>query len=185
MSEVSLAQLISIIQDNIQRSYEYVEDIAELSRQDTEQAVTMAVNTLDIELPVSCSVEDKEIDLNDIKNAASSGNAFDISALRLVAPTINPAFTSDLRKEALIKHAQANGPQGFSRQFLTTPTKKTIAARTPQKATKKKTAKKKKVVKKKEKAKDFILTVLDAETIAASNSTNIGRLKISFKATLK
>ena len=182
MSDINLAELIALLQDNIQRSYEYVEDIVEIGREGPDHAVTMAVDKLNIEIPVSCSLVESEVDISGIEKKAVSGSPFEISALRLQTPSMSAAMSKSLRAKAIAKHVQSFEARHV-RQADNPPKvklSKRTNARVKPGATVKKATKKKTI-----KAKDFRLSILNAENLVASKAIDVGRLTISFKATLK
>ena len=100
MADLSIAQLLSLIQENIQRSYEYVEETSAIARSDGEYAVALAVDSLELELPVDISLVEVDQDPRDFVKQTEGMNAFQVASLLIDSPNFSPDYRARIKNIA-------------------------------------------------------------------------------------
>ncbi len=106
MPDLSLAQLLAMLQDNLQRSYDYVEDLAALDRQNGEQSVVLSVHEMEIDLPVSVQLVESTEDIGQMIAATEAMSAYQIAKLRVDMPSAPPELRAALREQTWLAAAQ-------------------------------------------------------------------------------
>lgn len=138
MSDFSLAALLGALQDNLQRAYEHVEDIAELGRQSGDLTVALSLSEFEVEIPVFVSsTEERVFPVEAFKDAETMG-AFELAELRLHAPSSVPGLRTALHQQmklaALASNVEAQVAEVRSAEASPPPAAKarTVAKAPPQ-----------------------------------------------------
>jgi hypothetical protein len=95
---LSLAQFIAAVQDGLQRSYDFIEDVAEGGREGRPQGVLLTVSEVALSLPVEWSVRPAAVDMRPVESATTT--AYELERLLLDLPMADPELRKTLREEA-------------------------------------------------------------------------------------
>lgn len=100
MAEVALAEFIALIQDGLQRSYSYIEDVAEASRDARREGVILTVGEVTLSIPVAFALRTQSVDLNPLLATDRATTASSLVRTLLSAPMAAPELRKALREQA-------------------------------------------------------------------------------------
>jgi hypothetical protein len=95
---LGLAQFIAVIQDGLQRSYDFIEDVAEGGREGRPQDVLLTVSEVALSLPVEWSLRPAAVDMRAIETPTTT--AYELERLLLDMPMADPELRKVIREEA-------------------------------------------------------------------------------------
>jgi hypothetical protein len=95
---LGLAQFIAVVQDGLQRSYDFIEDVAEGGREGRPQGVLLTVSEVALSLPVDWSLRPAAVDMRPIEAATTT--AYELDRLLLDMPMADPELRKTIREEA-------------------------------------------------------------------------------------
>ncbi|MGV6840213.1 MAG: hypothetical protein ACWA40_08480 [Planktomarina sp.] len=201
MRDLSIAQLSALMHDNLQRSYELIEDLTVLDRdEDGSQKVVIALSEAEVEVPVALKFSEKKVRASTIMSQAKNMSAYELAQLRVDMPTANPAMKANLREHFNLTHAKEvvvneiesekklenrtlrNSEDGKSPADDTKLSElKALEAEISQK----KSQVSESMPNKSLTMLDLRVSVLDADSISPDKTAHIGRVTFRFKTTLK
>lgn len=99
---LSLAELTALVQDQIQKSFEYGEQIATIGRDSDHSDLRMKLCEAEVDLPVEFTLDEVGVSPDQIKALIADGNAIDISSELLGLPKVDKKFEFALKDRMTI-----------------------------------------------------------------------------------
>ena len=97
---LGLAEFIAVVQDGLQRSYDFIEDVGEGARDGRPQGVLLTVSEVGLSIPVEWSVRTSAVDLRGIEADDGATTAYELEKLLLTMPMADPEIRRTIREEA-------------------------------------------------------------------------------------
>lgn len=86
---LNLAELVVLIQDQIQKSFEYGEHMSTIGRNSDQSDLRISVSEAEIELPIKFTVDEVGISSGQLKKLITDGNSIDIANKLLSLPSLS------------------------------------------------------------------------------------------------
>lgn len=102
MRQTSLSELIAITQENIQRSYDFSNDLTEAYRLSNDENIILSLKEMKISVPVACSIESVAGSAVSAEEIAKEGG-LSLAEAALRNPRMSPEQRLELRSAFLTK----------------------------------------------------------------------------------
>lgn len=106
MSEFSLSQLLAILQDNIQRSYEHSETLAALDREGNAEKITMALDRVEVEIPIVARFSETMQVSSEVFAKLEGLTAYELANARVDLPTATPSLRRAVQDQIALVSAR-------------------------------------------------------------------------------
>lgn len=199
MADLSFAQLIAVMHDNLQRSYELIEDLTVLDRDEEGlQKVVVALSEAEVELPISIKLNEQKVRASTVLKRTENMSAYELAQMRVDMPTMDPSLKAAVREQLKLAHSKDALAIDIDRevrsaQSLDDENKKNsqndITISELKKADTEISNRRKQITREvgnqSHLARDLRVSVLGQDTSSADKSAHIGRVTFRFKTTLK
>lgn len=99
---LSLAKLVALVQDQVQKSFEYSEHMSVVGRDSDQSDLRMNLSEAEVELPIEFGLDEVGVSSDHLKKLITEGNSIDIANKLLSLPSLNKEFEFALKDRMTI-----------------------------------------------------------------------------------
>ncbi len=112
---LSLAELVALVQDQIQKSFEYAEHMSVVGRDSDQSALRMNLSEAEVDLPIEYDLEEADVSSEQMKELLTEGSSIEVANRLLSLPGLNKEFEFALKDRMTIdkvgrNHFEEQGP---------------------------------------------------------------------------